>query len=244
MNNWERCKLPENMNGKTFLDVGCWEGDDCVEALRRNATRAIGIDLCTSESLRKNVEESGFEFIQMDIFSEKFLELGRFDIVLCRGVLYHVENVLSLLFRLRKTVDELLILETAANRLCKSRPILLFHPGSDLVDNPSNWWTPNKDCLFRMLEECGFGNISTIFEHDWTGDPEFMRICVHAKPMGYLSHAKIMPRNEKYMSVWGGERRTPSKKRYKNLLHKVKSLNKSPTKPPGCLEKCGSSTST
>ena len=85
----------------------------------------------------------------MDIFSEKFLELDRFDVVLCSGVLYHVENVLSLLFRLRKTVDELLVLETATNKICDDQPILLFHPGGDLKDNPSNWWTPKRERNYR-----------------------------------------------------------------------------------------------
>src|SRR5687768_5846984 len=116
-NKWDLDRLPSEMRGKSFLDVGCWEGENCVEAKRRNASEVVGVDLCTSESLRKNVDAAGFRFLQLDIFSEKFLELDRFDVVLCGGVLYHVENVLSLLFRLRKTVKELLVIETLAHKV-------------------------------------------------------------------------------------------------------------------------------
>lgn len=210
MNKWDMYKLPKDMKGESFLDVGCWEGDNCVEAIRRNAVYSVGIDLCTSESLKKNVEKYGFEFLQLDIFSEKFLELGRFDVVLCSGVLYHVENVLSLLFRLRKTVDRLLVLETAINKVNDAVPILLFHPGGDLKNNPSNWWTPNKKCLISMLETCGFKDIHEVYHR--RVDDRIDRLCVHAVPGGYIDHEKIMPRKKELMSLSGGERRSSDEK--------------------------------
>jgi len=49
-----------------------------------------------------NLEKFGFSFVQLDIQSEKLLQLLEFDLVHCAGVFYHVENPLSLLFRLRK----------------------------------------------------------------------------------------------------------------------------------------------
>ena len=75
----------------------------------------VGIDMCTSEALRQNVDDHGINFIQCDVFSEKFLELDTYDVVLCSGVLYHVENVLSLLFRLRKTARELVVIDTRSS---------------------------------------------------------------------------------------------------------------------------------
>jgi 2-polyprenyl-3-methyl-5-hydroxy-6-metoxy-1,4-benzoquinol methylase len=91
-NKWELFRLPEDMTGKSFLDVGCWEGHRCVDALLRGAAHAVGVDLCTSQALRDNLREYNFEFVQTDIFSEKFLQLDRYDVVLCSGVLYHVES--------------------------------------------------------------------------------------------------------------------------------------------------------
>ena len=85
---WNGYKLPECIDGKSFLDVGCWEGLMCAEALRRGASFALGIDYCTSPDLTRAMREHGFQFLQMDIFSEKLLELPEFDLVHCAGVLY------------------------------------------------------------------------------------------------------------------------------------------------------------
>ncbi|MGH7715266.1 MAG: methyltransferase domain-containing protein [Vulcanimicrobiaceae bacterium] len=87
---WEQHGLPSDLSGRTFVDVGCWEGNICAEATKRNAASALGIDYCTSPDLARNQQKYDFGFIQMDVFSEKFLELPEFDIVHCAGVLYHV----------------------------------------------------------------------------------------------------------------------------------------------------------
>jgi tRNA (mo5U34)-methyltransferase len=205
LNKWTEYRLPEDMQGKTFLDVGCWEGERCVEALQRGARRSVGIDLCTSETLRRNVEEHGFEFVQMDIFSEKFWELEDFDVVLCSGVLYHVENVLSLLFRLRKTARELLVLETAATRLYDDESIMVFYPATGAERWPSRWWTPNARCLTDMLLTCGFEDVREVYRRDV--DERLCRICVQARPGGFVPHDKFAPRRQQFMSLYGGDRR-------------------------------------
>jgi len=106
---WEICKLPSNMDGRSFLDIGCWAGGFCVEAKKRGATRVLGVDYVKSDYVTKFTEEYDFEFLQCDVFSEKFLEIPNFDVVFCSGVLYHVENPVSLLFRLKvKTMKFLL----------------------------------------------------------------------------------------------------------------------------------------
>src|SRR3954469_6566143 len=80
---WERFRLPVELEGRSFLDVGCWEGVHCAEAVRRGASETVGVDICTGRELKRNVERYGFDFIQLDVFGESFLGLGRFDVVLC-----------------------------------------------------------------------------------------------------------------------------------------------------------------
>lgn len=203
-NKWELYHLPSDMRGQSFLDLGCWEGHRCVDAVLRSSPHVVGVDMCTSEALRRNVEEYGFHFIQCDVFSEKFLELDMYDIVLCSGVLYHVENVLSLLFRLRKTTREMLVLETVAHTVREDVPLLLFHADDDLANNPSNWWTPNELCLRRMLETCGFEEVEFVLRaeaHDGK-----RRVCIHARPTGRTDYDKILPRKKGLMSLYGGDR--------------------------------------
>jgi tRNA (mo5U34)-methyltransferase len=211
---WEQFRMPVELTGKSFLDVGCWEGMHCAEAVRRDASQVVGLDLCTSDDLAANVDRYGFDFLQMDVFSEKWLELGEFDVVLCSGVLYHVENVMSLLFRLRKVVSELLVLETGITRLQPDKPMMIFHGGGEGTNNPSNWWSPNKLCLEQMLMTAGFEGISTVWEEE--RHEHYSRTCVHAVPTSHLDHARILPRKERTMSLHGGNRGGGKKQREAN----------------------------
>lgn len=199
---WVRFGLPRSMKGKRFLDVGCWEGQNCVEAVKRGAEQVVGVDLCTSDELRRNIDEHGFEFLQMDVLSEKWLELDSFDVVLCAGVLYHVENPLSLLFRLRRVTEELLVLETATYIVETDRPVLVLSP-VDNRRNASNWWFPNKLGVFEMLKASGFSDVTVQEEKLRTTGS---RLCVHAKPVRLDSYDRVLPRQPEVMSIAGGQR--------------------------------------
>ena len=200
---WEEFRLPVELAGRSFLDVGCWEGVHCAEAVRRGAERIVGVDLCTSDDLAKNVKRYGFEFLQMDVFGDLWQGMDRFDVVLCSGVIYHVPNPMSLLMRLRSVVDELLVIETASTTLGGDDPMMMFQGESS--GNPSNWWIPNRPCMEEMLASAGFSGISTVWEESrgehWT------RICVHAVPTSGLSHGRLLPRKARLMSIGGGNRR-------------------------------------
>ena len=202
-NNWDRYGLPADMKGKSFLDVGCWEGVNCAEAAKRGAQQVVGVDLCTSDELRSNVEEFGFEFVQLDILSEKWLELDTFDVVLCGGVLYHVENVISLLFRLRRVTAEHLFLETKIWDVDVDKPAMLFRPSDERTGNPSNWWVPNRMGLHDMLIACGFTDLDETWENRGGGGH---RVCVHARPTRLRNYARVLPRKAKRMPLAGGAR--------------------------------------
>lgn len=195
--NWKMWGLPDSVAGKSFLDVGCWEGTMCIEAMQRGARKVVGLDYCTSPEILAAQQQHGFDFLQLDILSEKMLQLPEFDIVHCSGVLYHVENPLSLLFRLRKLCRETLFLETTCLN-SSSDPVMIFHPGAIFDGNPSNWWTPTESCLLAMLIEAGFGKVAVTHR-----DPTqpIGRICVSAKPIASPDNmsAKILPRRPAFM---------------------------------------------
>lgn len=203
---WEQFRLPVELSGKSFLDVGCWEGVHCAEAVRRDARDVVGIDLCSCDDLRANVDRYGFEFLQMDVFSEKWLELDRFDVVLCSGLLYSVENVISLIFRLRSVTAGLLVVETGITRLQEDKPMMIFHGQGEGTANPSNWWTPNKLCLEQMLTTAGFEGISTVWEEE--RHEHYSRTCVQAVPSGKPDRARILPRKPRHMPINGDGNRS------------------------------------
>ncbi len=204
LNKWELYRLPVDMTGVSFIDVGCWEGHRCVDAVLRGVARVVGVDLCTSGELRRNMAEHVFEFVQADILSERFLGLDCFDIVLCSGVLYHVQDVIGLLVRLRKVAAKRLVLETVVNTLDPDVPLLRFHADDELAGNPSNWWTPNELCLHQMLEVCGFSDCESVYRSPAPENSE--RVCIHATPVGAIGYEKMMPRKKELMSVFGGDR--------------------------------------
>lgn len=202
-NNWDRYGLPKDINGKTFIDVGCWEGVNCAEATKRGATQVVGVDLCTTDALKANVDEFGFEFVQLDILSEKWLELDTFDVVLCGGVLYHVENVISFLFRLRRITSEALYLETKIFDSDDHRPLMLFKPSDERTGNPSNWWFPNEQGLMDMLDACGFTNLEKTWENRGGGGH---RVCIKAEPVRQRNYERVLPRKASKMPLVGGSR--------------------------------------
>ena len=42
---------PGRAGRQSFLDVGCWEGVHCAEAVRRGADSVVGVDICTCPDL-------------------------------------------------------------------------------------------------------------------------------------------------------------------------------------------------
>ncbi|WP_315385736.1 DUF1698 domain-containing protein [Microvirgula aerodenitrificans] len=220
---WLARGLPADLCGLNFLEVGCWEGLYCVEARRRGAQEVVGIDYCVSPDLVANLQGGDFTFIQMDILSEKMLQLPEFDVVYSAGVLYHLEDPLSFLFRLRKLarVGGVLALETTCFFDGDKLPVMLYHPENSLDNNPSNWWTPNEACLIEMLSQAGFGNCQIVSKNspitlDDSHDSRVGRICIKAvaeeRQIGSLQ--KLLPRRPSYMpcSASAGSRQSVERK--------------------------------
>jgi SAM-dependent methyltransferase len=199
---WESFRLPVELDGKTFLDVGCWEGVHCAEAVRRGAARVVGVDLCTCPDLSANVDRYGFEFLQMDVFGDGWLGLDQFDVVLCSGLIYSVPDPIGLVMRLRSVTGELLVIETASTALGGEEPVAIFR--GDGAGNLSNWWIPNRQCLEQMLETAGFEGVATIFEEP--REEHWGRLCVQAVPSGAVEPGRLLPRKPRLMSVSGGNR--------------------------------------
>ncbi|MEE9391161.1 MAG: methyltransferase domain-containing protein [Planctomycetota bacterium] len=105
--------LPKDMTGKTYLDVGCYQGFFVIEAMRRGATRAVGYDI-DPENIRKarllaDCCGVNAEFEVLDL-SRDAIE-AKFDVVSCLNVLHHVGNPLLALEKLVSVSRETLAIE-------------------------------------------------------------------------------------------------------------------------------------
>jgi 2-polyprenyl-3-methyl-5-hydroxy-6-metoxy-1,4-benzoquinol methylase len=111
-----RAILPDDLTGKTVLDVGSKFGYFCFEAAKRGAKRVVGIDV-DPDSVRKArllADCIGLDvhFECLDIETDPIRE--RFDYVLCLNLLHHLRDPLASIARLTALTRERLILETAA----------------------------------------------------------------------------------------------------------------------------------
>jgi tRNA (mo5U34)-methyltransferase len=111
--------------------------------------------------------------------------VGRFDVVLYLGVLYHMEDPLAALRRVRALTARVAIIETeaiAAGGFEERGVAEFFPPGRKLFDDPTNFWAPNAPCLAGLCETAGFSRIDVLTEppRPRPGQAERYRLVAHA----------------------------------------------------------------
>lgn len=166
-----------DLRGKTVLDVGAWDGGFSIEAKRRGAKRVIALDHVTwnmpdvrsRETFDLAVRACGLEIEAFDqdldaprlSFTDllSYAKLPAFDIVLFLGVFYHLMDPLAATRELAAITRETLVLETHLEDLSETRPAMIFYPGTELNEDPTNWWGPNRQCIEELLGLCGFNSI-------------------------------------------------------------------------------------
>ncbi|MGH9392907.1 MAG: class I SAM-dependent methyltransferase [Terriglobales bacterium] len=170
-----RFGLPEDLRGKTVLDIGAWDGLFSFEAERRGAT-VTAMD--TSPAKGGNWGgTAGFEFahrqlgsgVQFRAASVHELdpaEHGRYDYVFFFGVLYHLTDPVDALRRLLTVTRECCLIETAISLHpdALDRPIWEFMPGHD--NDPTNYWYPTISGLAAMLRMVGFADANLLYARD------------------------------------------------------------------------------
>lgn len=170
-----RLHVPENLAGRSVLDIGAWDGFFSFEAERRGAARVVaadhyawhGVGWGTGKGkagfeLARTALSSRVEDVDVDVLNLSPDRLGSFDVVFFLGVLYHVPNPLLALERVASVARDLLIVETVVDMVGLSRPAAAFYPGRELNGDPTNWWGPNHAAVTGMLQAVGFKRVETI----------------------------------------------------------------------------------
>ena len=159
--------IPDDLSGKTVLDIGCWDGFFSFECERRGAKRVVATDVW--ETLGRDAFDfaraelgSAVEPVQASVYDLPDVLAERFDLVLFLGVLYHLKHPLLALEKVAEVTAPggLAIVETAVDaESLMDRPLMAFYPGDELNGDPTNWWTPNVPALASMLGVSGFGDV-------------------------------------------------------------------------------------
>ena len=177
---WRRFShaLPQDLSGRTVLDIGCNAGFHAIEMKRRGAARVVGID--TDErylaQARFAAEVAGAEIEFRRLSTYDVGALGeRFDVVLFMGVLYHLRHPLLALDLIHAHVArDILVFQSMQRGSRRSGPVLEDYAFEDespfqrpdwpklhfvehrYSGDPTNWWIPNRACVEAMLRSAGF----------------------------------------------------------------------------------------
>src|SRR5439155_11676932 len=96
-------RVPQDLTGKTVLDIGAWDGFFSFEFERRGAKRVLAIDTFAWDprpggfprgfeafKLAHEHFNSKVEHQRLDVCELDPARVGTFDLVFCAGVLYHM----------------------------------------------------------------------------------------------------------------------------------------------------------
>jgi Methyltransferase domain len=204
----------ELLNGAHVLDLASHDGRFSFAALQQGAERVVGLEhkprltrLAGEHMEFYGVPPEKYAFVTGDLF-DAVDAVENCDVVLCFGILYHINDHMRLLSKIAERQPRWLIIDS--NLSLAQRPVIEFHnseagpgeaafpppPGSQLEGYPS------KTGLEAMLSSLGW-----TFEYfDWAGsglsDPDPDREPGTRDVMGDYYHGRrvsvVVKCNERY----------------------------------------------
>jgi tRNA (mo5U34)-methyltransferase len=168
------------------IDLACNEGWFSHRLLEWGASHVLGVDIRPqvirrAELLRAHlgISQDRLELRCADVFDLNVSELGTFDVVLCLGLVYHLENPVGALRIARALTGGICVVESQLTR--QNEPIMLGNGRSDIYEeSPASYgarvetdWennmlasaggvvslTPNRAALLQAAGAAGFAKL-------------------------------------------------------------------------------------
>jgi tRNA (mo5U34)-methyltransferase len=203
--------LPEDLTGKRVLDIGPWNGCLSFECERRGAREVIAMG---PESpvhtgfyrIRDAIGSTRVHYRLGTVYDLDPDKLGKFDVVLFCGVLYHLRYPILGIDHLRRICTGEVYVETHVSdceldlrggpwwrkllrpfltRGFRAAPLWKFYRNLELSNDPSNWFGPNTEAVLQAFQSAGFdvehlsyyhGQRATFRARIKPGTPEFLAI--------------------------------------------------------------------
>ena len=157
--------VPMDLRGKRVLDIGAWDGWFSFECERRGA-EVVAVDCVELDTFLEARELLGskVEYRTLDVVELSAAKLGRFDIVLFFGVLYHLRHpLLGLEKALELSTDQVLVESFVIPSENRTMPAVMeFYERGELGGQIDNWCGPSPECLLAMCRSAGFAQAEII----------------------------------------------------------------------------------
>lgn len=140
---------------KSAIDVGCGLGHFS------RLLESLSLDVTAIDGRQQNVEEArrrypDIPFLHFNAEDSAINSLGKFDLVLCFGLLYHLENPFCVIRSLFSLTESILVVESmCAPGLNSSMELLDEYQTEDQGLNYVAFY-PTENCLVKMLYRAGF----------------------------------------------------------------------------------------
>ena len=167
--------LPEDLSGKTALDVGGNSGFFSIQMALRGAQRVVLV-----EPFKEFTDQASFaagqfgvelDMVNADVHAYCLTTEERFDYVLFLGLFYHLKYPGLVLDRLAEMTRERLVLQSHSTGAAETGEQLELPEAERRLDDPdyprlafvehrykndpTNWWIPNHRALPPLIRSAG-----------------------------------------------------------------------------------------
>jgi tRNA (mo5U34)-methyltransferase len=157
--------LPNDLRGKRVLDIGAWDGWFSFECERRGA-EVVAVDCVALDTFieAKRLIGSRVEYLTLDVNELSARRLGRFDIVLFFGVLYHLRHPLLGLEKAVELSTGLALVESfvIAPEHRQHPAVMEYYERAELGGQIDNWCGPSPECLLSFCRSAGFAQAELV----------------------------------------------------------------------------------
>ena len=220
--------LPEDLSGLRVLDLGARDGFFSFECERRGAAEVIAVDYApvgsTGFDVASKILDSKVKWLTANVYKINELNLGKFDLILFLGVIYHLRNPYLAIDRIYDALKidgkviveshiidsgfvnengEWITLKDIDPRLEKLQ-IAQFYQGGDLGGDHTSPWAPSLNTLEIMFQNSGFA-IDSSWSNHFRGGLTATAVPIEVNHPRYIDSSSESNPNSKHMLIKGGD---------------------------------------
>jgi tRNA (mo5U34)-methyltransferase len=168
--------------GRRVLDLGCNAGWWSLLALEAGAEFVLGLDgrqeYLDQAALvfeAKQIDPARYRFEQGDVFSHEFP--GRYDVVLCLGLLDHVSRPVELFEVMSGVGAELILIDAEVSRARSALfEVSTLYETGDVLDHPLVL-IPSREAVVQLARRFGYETVALAQDiGDYAGMQDYRRM--------------------------------------------------------------------